>query len=102
MRLRLLSRPSRCSWSECTPSCSALGSISPPPQLDQNPDVSIDLVWFSRRAQAAVGLTVLPEGDADGKLWLHVLVANQSSDSFDPEDSVIEQYLTKFVTVARS
>lgn len=29
------------------------------PQLDQNPDDSIDLVWFSRRAQSAVGLESL-------------------------------------------
>lgn len=46
----------------------------PPPQFARDPDTTIDLTWFSRKRQTAVGITILHAGNVNGKVWLHSLV----------------------------
>lgn len=65
----------------------------PAPQLDLNREATLDIIWFNRQKQTALGLTVLPASSMAGRIWMHMLQINIATDWYDPSDEEIIQQL---------
>ena len=71
----------------------------PAPQLDRNLDATIDIVWFDRRNRSSLGLTVLPEGEPEGRIWMHMLDGDSAHDWFDPTEAEIVAAAKRFARI---
>ena len=58
------------------------GLCLPAPQIDANPEATVDVLWIDRRNERTLGVTVL----LNGSVWLHKLDGQSASDRFDPSD----------------
>jgi len=68
----------------------------PTPQVDDNPDATIDIVWFDQRNHSSLALTVLPEGDEDGRIWLRGLDSGTAFNIYEPTDDDLLAALRRF------
>jgi|SRR6188768_3127947 len=71
----------------------------PPPELEQNPEATVDIIWFDRRNDASLGITILPPGDPEGDVWLHLLQGVKSRDIYNPSNEQIIAALKSFAGV---
>lgn len=68
----------------------------PSPQIEKNSEATVDIVWFDRRNDSALGVTILEPGASEGRVWLHFLRGQKSVDVYDPDDEVISDCLREF------
>lgn len=67
----------------------------PAPQIDVNCEATLDLIWFNRKTQSALGFTIL-EGSEE--TWMHFLQKNYSRDAYDFSDETAMLALKQFAS----
>lgn len=70
----------------------------PAPQVDWNPEATLNIVWFDQRNHSSVAVTVLQEDQSEeGRVWLHGLHSGSAFNLFDPSKQQITEALRQFL-----
>lgn len=69
----------------------------PEPNIEKNPEATIDFIWFDRKNQSALGFTICArEHDECNDVWLHSLCKNKAQDIYNPSEQQIANALYNF------